>query len=452
MQPDPRFIEFLNQAVGAGNASDLLLTISRQEPETSVRTNPAKPAQLDILSEASAVPWNTHGHYLPSRPRFTFDPAMHQGLYYVQDASSMFVGHVASHIVDITGGTPLHVLDACAAPGGKTTALADALPAGSVVVANEYDRQRASVLAENIAKWGNPAVIVTQGDTSRFRKLRGTFDIILVDAPCSGEGMMRKDAQAVEQWSPALVAQCAARQKEILDNLIGCIAPGGFLIYSTCTFNRQENEEIVEWLTDSYDMQPVAVTVDPSWGIMATSAAGVTCHRFLPSLVRGEGLFMAIMRVPGAHTTHRPADTRVKSIPEVTSWVPSLVTLKKGDTVFGLPPAAFSLYKEIESKAANILAPGVEIATVKGRDLIPAAPLALSTAIAPDAFPRVEISREEALAFLRRDAVTLPSGTPRGHILLTFGRYPLGFVKNIGNRANNLYPANWRIRSNSTIM
>lgn len=364
----------------------------------------------------------------------------------------MFVGHVASHIVDITGGTPLHVLDACAAPGGKTTALADALPAGSVVVANEYDRQRASVLAENIAKWGNPAVIVTQGDTSRFRKLRGTFDIILVDAPCSGEGMMRKDAQAVEQWSPALVAQCAARQKEILDNLVDCIAPGGFLIYSTCTFNRQENEEIVEWLTDSYGMQPVAVTVDPSWGIMATSAAGVTCHRFLPSLVRGEGLFMAVMRVPGTHTPHRPADTRVKSIPEVSSWVPSLVTLKKGDTVFSLPPAALSLYKEIESKAANILAPGVEIATVKGRDLIPAAPLALSTAIAPDAFPRVEVSREEALAFLRRDAVTLPSGTPRGHILLTFGRYPLGFVKNIGNRANNLYPANWRIRSNSTIM
>lgn len=452
MQPDTRFIEFLNQAVGAGNASDLLLTISRQEPETSVRTNPAKPAQLDILSDASAVPWNTNGHYLPSRPRFTFDPAMHQGLYYVQDASSMFVGHVASHIVGLTDSAPLRVLDACAAPGGKTTALADALPAGSVVVANEYDRQRASVLAENIAKWGNPAVIVTQGDTSRLRKLRGTFDIILVDAPCSGEGMMRKDAQAVEQWSPALVAQCAARQKEILDNLVGCIAPGGFLIYSTCTFNRQENEEIVEWLTECYDMQPVAIPVDPSWGIMATSAAGVTCHRFLPSLVRGEGLFMAVMRVPGTHTPHRSADTRVKSIPEVTSWVPSLVTLKKGDTVFGLPPAALSLYKEIESKAANILAPGVEIATVKGRDLIPAAPLALSTAIAPDAFPRAEVSREEALAFLRRDAVTLPSGTPRGHILLTFGGYPLGFVKNIGNRANNLYPANWRIRSNSPTM
>ena len=449
MQHDPRFIEFLNQAVGAGNASDLLLTIARQEPETSVRTNPAKPAQLDILSEASAVPWNTHGHYLPSRPRFTFDPAMHQGLYYVQDASSMFVAHVASHIVGLTGSAPLRVLDACAAPGGKTTAMADALPDGSVVVANEYDRQRASVLAENIAKWGNPAVIVTQGDTSRFRKLRGTFDIILVDAPCSGEGMMRKDAQAVEQWSPALVAQCAARQKEILDNLVGCIAPGGFLIYSTCTFNRQENEEIVGWLTECYDMQPVAIPVDPSWGIMATSAAGVTCHRFLPSLVRGEGLFMAVMRVPGTHTPHRPAETRVKSIPEVSSWVPSLVTLKKSDTVFGLPPAAFSLYKEIESKAANILAPGVEIATVKGRDLIPAAPLALSTAIAPDAFSRAEVSREEALAFLRRDAVTLPSGTPRGHILLTFGRYPLGFVKNIGNRANNLYPANWRIRSNS---
>lgn len=364
----------------------------------------------------------------------------------------MFAGYVAKAIIDILGNTPVNVLDACAAPGGKTTAVADVLPPDSTVVANEFDRARSAVLAENIAKWGNPAVIVTQGDTARFRKMRGAFDIVLVDAPCSGEGMMRKDTKAIEQWTPALVAQCAARQKEILDNLASTVTPGGFLIYSTCTFNRHENEDIIDWLVENYSFEPVALTIDPSWGIVTTYASGVTCYRFMPSHLRGEGLFMAVMRRPGNYTPAAkplPSRTKDKPVPQVASWVPSLVTHRDDDCIFGIPPASLPMLKEIVRNGINTVTQGVTVAKVKGRDIIPETALALSTSLNPDAFPTVPVNRDEAIAYLRREVVTLPSSTPRGHVLLTHSDHPLGFVKNLGNRANNLYPIHWRIRSNA---
>jgi len=449
MQADLHFFKYLSQALGDTEARHLLQNITLKHPETSVRTNPAKTSGLEILSGASGiVPWNASGHYLDARPRFTFDPALHQGLYYVQDASSMFVGHVAAAIVEMTGENPINVLDACAAPGGKTTAVVDMLPDGSTVVANEFDRLRANILTENIAKWGNPSVIVTQGDTARFRKLRETFDIIIVDAPCSGEGMMRKDPKAVEQWSPALVEQCAGRQREILDNLISCIALGGFLVYSTCTFNRIENEEIISWIISNHDFNPVDISIDPSWGIHTSDVNGVTCHRFLPSRLRGEGLFLAVMRRDGEFQPRQmKKNIKEKNIQEISEWAPSLISKKYGDTIFGLPVSALHLLKELENKSVNIIAPGVEIAAVKGRDFIPSAPLALSTALNRKVFHEVELTHDQALAFLRRETVSLPDGTPKGHILLTHHDIPVGFVKNLGNRANNLYPANWRIRS-----
>lgn len=451
MQYELEFNKYLCQALGSTEADKLLKTISNSIPETSLRLNLAKPAQLEILpSDAPVVKWNKNGFYLPSRPSFTFDPALHQGLYYVQEASSMFIAHIIEQIVSATGNQPLQVLDACAAPGGKTTAVADMLPVGSTIVANEYDRRRASILTENIAKWGNPAVIVTQGDTAGFQKLRGIFDIVIIDAPCSGEGMMRKDLTAVEQWSPGLVAQCAARQREIIDNLVECIAPGGFLIYSTCTFNRTENEEIIDWLTEKYDLSSVDITVDTSWGIVISQTRDAVGFRFLPSRLRGEGLFMSVLQKSG-DLRHRPISLpRVKTLKEVSSLAPSLNAIKYGDAIYGLPASSLLLLNEIKNKTINIIAPGVEIATVKGRDIIPATPLALSTALNVDAFPKVEISREEALTYLRRESVVMPGETPKGYNLLIYNGYPLGFIKNIGNRTNNMYPVNWRIRSAHT--
>lgn len=416
------------------------------EPTVSVRLNAAKGAVA--ATGYDRVPWCPQGLYLPQRHQFTFDPAWHQGLYYVQDASSMFVAHAAGIIT--ADRRPRKVLDACAAPGGKTTALIDALPAGSGVVANEWDTRRAAILRENLTKWGYPLVTVTQGDTSRFTAMTGCFDIIVADVPCSGEGMMRKDPEAVSQWSPQLVTQCAARQREIIDKLWPALAPGGHLIYSTCTFNRDENELTIDYIASTYGAESVELPVSPSWGIIPAIGSRHHCYRFIPGLTRGEGLFMAVLRkpeldggMPGGrqpgnrqkHTGRKPAPT----VPaEVREWVEgaSEWRLEDGRVTASFRPVAGEFPLKCD----------LEVATVKGRDYLPTQALAMSTALRRGAFAEHEVDARTAIDYLSCRTVTLDVA-PRGIVLLTYGGRPLGFVKNLGSRANNLYPKAWRILS-----
>ncbi len=347
-------------------------------------------------------------------------------------------------------------LDACAAPGGKTTAALDVLPAGSLAVANEYVAARASVLRENLAKWGVPCV-VRQGDTSRFAADGAVFDIIAADVPCSGEGMMRKDAKAVEQWTPALVAECAARQRQIVDNLWLALAPGGYMIYSTCTFNRTENEEMVQYMIDRYGAEPVEIPVDPSWSIIPAIGNDFPAYRFIPGAIRGEGLFMAVVRKPlsaeavtgsGRQKKQKQQKQRDNRSRKETIRIPAEVR------EWLLPESGVDLSVSAEGNVVAMLRsqwadfpymPEIEMATLKGRDLIPTQMLAMSCFLNPEAFPCHEVDKNMALEYLRNQAVTLPVGTPRGMVLLTYGGDPLGFVKNIGSRANNLYPRSWRI-------
>ncbi|MDE7386948.1 MAG: hypothetical protein K2N28_07390 [Muribaculaceae bacterium] len=400
------------------------------------------------------VPWCDNGYYLAERPRFTLDPAIHQGRYYVQDASSMFLSHVIDTLTRDERDTPLVYLDACAAPGGKTTAAIDRLPAGSLVVANEWDFKRASILRENLSKWGHPDTVVSRGDTRRIAKLRAMFDIIAADVPCSGEGMMRKDPEAVSQWSPALVAQCAERQREIIDNLWPALKPGGLFIYSTCTFNRAENEEMVAYIADTYGAEPVDIDTAAFPGILPGIGTPYPCYRFMPHRVEGEGLFMAVLRKPGTasptkandNQRRRPEKTAAAKLPD---WLPAslhLTTTPDGE-LYGISPA----WKQHLAKlldALDVIMPGTHLATVKGRDYIPAQALALSPLYRRGSLPEVEVDTDTALAYLHRDTIVLPDGTPRGFVLLTHGGYPLGWVKNIGNRSNNLYPPQWRILQN----
>lgn len=290
---------FVDSLAALGDKARRLCDALLTSPSLSVRSNIRKksPDYADFPADGR-VPWCDEGLYLSSRPSFTLDPALHQGRYYVQDASSMFLGYVVRQITDGVS-TPLLALDACAAPGGKTTALIDALPAGSVVVANEYVPKRAAILKENVMKWGYPGVIVTRDDTSRIPGACADFDIVVADVPCSGEGMMRKDSTAVEQWSQALVDECAVRQREIVDNLWGAVAPGGFFIYSTCTFNRYENEQVVDHMVDDLGAESVDIPVDDGWNIATGIGTSARCFRFLPGFTRGEGLFMAVLRKPG---------------------------------------------------------------------------------------------------------------------------------------------------------
>lgn len=431
-----------------------------EEPAVSVRVNRAK--GIAVPHGAETVAWCPSGFWLGDRPQFTWDPALHQGLYYVQDASSMITTLAVKQAVSLLGLTSgVLLLDACAAPGGKTIAAIDALPPGSMAVANEYVPGRVAILAENLAKWGSPAKMVTRGDTARFRRLPGTFDIVMADVPCSGEGMFRKDPEAVRQWTPALVEECAARQREIVANLWETLREGGIFIYSTCTFNRTENEDMLAWLLAEYpDGIHIPLDIPDGWGPVTTDG----CTHFVPGRVRGEGLtiFMVSKGVPGLGMRQQPsrrassADRNRKSkktsapvSPECFRWLDSGEEYDIRDEngrIVALPTLWSAQVKEMSGKL-DVVGCGLELATVKGRDVIPSQSLALSTALRRGAFPEVTVDYAAAVAYLRREAVAMPDGTPRGFVLLTYGGYPLGFVKNIGNRANNLYPAEWRILS-----
>lgn len=426
------------------------------EPTVSVRVNSRKGVTAD--AGADSVPWlSDRAFYLDSRPAFTFDPALHQGLYYPQDASSMIIYTVVRQLAE---GRDVKYLDACAAPGGKTTAAIDALSEGSLVVANEYVRDRANVLAENIAKWGAPNVVVCNGDTLKFRKLTEYFDIVSADVPCSGEGMMRKDPQAVAQWSPALVAECAERQKEIIDNLWPSLKADGYFIYSTCTFNRKENEEMVRLLVEEYGAEPVDLGMAGDNGIYPSMDSPYPAMRFLPGKVRGEGLFMAVMRKPGEPSAGKKSSSvRIPQLsPAIRPFVKDAaamlsggcrfepVMLKSPDTLYFFPKDHVKDFHHLNS-VLNVIYAGVEAGTAKGKSFIPSQSLAMSVALAPDAFEKADTDYATAIAYLRREAVTLPDGVAKGLVLLTYKGHPLGFVKNLGNRANNLYPQTWRILS-----
>ena len=483
------FAEMLRAMVDA-RFDNLAETLRTTPPEVSIRLNPYKDGKMTEMASATESMvdwWNPAGRYLADRPKFTFDPALHQGRYYVQDASSMIMAPIARHISAAAAAEfeqqpgrermgriaiPLLWLDACAAPGGKTTAALDGLPAASLMVANEYDFQRAEILKENLAKWGNPNTVITRGDTSQFRKLKNLFDVISVDAPCSGEGLMRKDATACLQWSPRLVEECATRQRGILGNLWDALRPGGFLVYSTCTFNTTENEEIVKWLIDEFGAIPYEAPILPGDGQESFDGAvkgyGFRALRFIPGRIRGEGLFLAILRKPGtlvpAFTgqTDNPAKGKNKTVKGALTdkgtsgaamWLAQRdiagekYMISSADGKITAFPRGWSHLLPAFSKYLMMISAGLEIAEVKGKDIIPTQQLALSTVLNREAFASQEISREEALAYLSREGVTLPADLPTGFVLLTYGGHPLGFVKNLGNRANNLYPKEWRIKS-----
>lgn len=394
--------EFVARILGDETIPDpkgLLDELMSGNPSVAIRHNRLK--GMAPAEGADRVPWCDAGEYLSERPQFTFDPAFHQGLYYVQDPSSMAIGRV---IESLGLTSPVNYLDACAAPGGKTTAAIDALPRGSFIVANEAEPARAAALDENLMKWGYDRVAITVGPAQRLAKLPAeSFDIIGADVPCSGEGMMRKDPKAVEQWTPGLVRACATLQREILDALWPLLRPGGYLIYSTCTFAREEDEENVNRLCQEYGAELLPLP----------EMKGVVNGHFYPHLVRGEGLYMALLRKPG-----EPVATKDVTLSEKTL-----------------------------AKATRLLRYGSIDSEQKGREMIPTHARALRHDFDPTAYPTAEVDRETALRFLHRDAITLADGTPRGLTLLTYGGHPLGWVNNLGNRANNLLPKNLRILS-----
>lgn len=426
-----------------------------QPSPTSIRVNPRK----RTFAGNSLVPWCKNGLYLSQRPVFTFDPLFHAGCYYVQEASSMILGEVTRQHVT----APSLALDLCAAPGGKSTQLLEALPAGSLLVANEVIKSRAAILRENIVKHGNPNVIVTNNDPTDFRKQNNLFDVILVDAPCSGEGMFRKDPKAVEEWSKRNVDICQQRQRRIVADIWPCLKPGGLLIYSTCTYNLLEDEQNATWICQELGAEPVAVPTPTAWHIGGSmDGSGLLALRFLPHKTKGEGFFMAVLRknnsddeVPTRQASFKKgkkgksAAQSLKIPNELRGWViPSALDdydfFRIGDTITLFPKRWKNVLDSFHQ--LRVIYHGTHIAEIKGTKPLPAHALAMSTLIRSDAFPQLAVDYDKAIAYLRRDCLSLSSPT-HGFMLVTYENTPLGFVKSLGNRMNNLYPQEWRILS-----
>lgn len=439
------FIEQTRSLFGEERYARFLDDVAR-DPVVSVRLNPAKPG---AEWGGDSVPWAAQGRYIASRPSFTADPLFHAGCYYVQEASSMFLEQVMRRYVD----APVRMLDLCAAPGGKSTHAISLLPEGSLFVANEPMPLRAAVLAENIIKWGSPSTVVTRNEPADFAPFKEFFDIIVVDAPCSGEGMFRKDERAVSMWSPSNVKTCVSRQRTILSDIWGSLRPGGLLVYSTCTFNRHEDEDMVAWICDELGAEALPVDVEPQWGVTGNLVGGSEpVYRFIPGYTKGEGFFLALLRKDGDAPVSQPRPPRTKAAPlpkvckDMKGWLTSddYTLTVDGEEIVALPTKHQAAIAALQARL-KVLHCGVPMAAVKNNKLLPMHPLAMSTLLNREAFPMVELSCEQALAYLHREALSIPSA-PMGVILFTYKNVPLGFAKNVGNRVNNLYPAEWRIR------
>ena len=363
-----------------------------EEAPVSIRLNLHKGTGTLCAQESSAqgscplvqVPWCSEGFYLEGRPQFTFDPLFHAGCYYVQEAASLFVCHILRSL-ELRTDSKLRVLDLCAAPGGKSTAMRSVLPEDCVLISNEPIPTRAQILLENITKWGWKNCIVTNNYPRDFKKAKVKFDLILCDVPCSGEGMFRKDPATISEWSRQNVEKCWRLQREIVSDAWDCLNPGGIMIYSTCTFNTKENEENVRWIMDTYDAEPIAIPTEPEWNITGSLLADFEApvYRFIPGITRSEGLFVCALRKSGELKTENLGSKLKILTPD----------LPQGD------------------------------------------------------FPQVDLPYSEALRYLRGEALVLPADTPRGFVTVTYKGIALGPVKNIGNRANNLYPKPWRIKT-----
>ena len=423
-----------------------------EEPPASVRVNPLKSYYLP-RTPVGRVPWCNVGFYLSSRQPYTFDPLFHAGLYYVQEASSMFVHQAVAQLL----AEPVTMLDLCAAPGGKSTVLRTQLPPQSVLVCNEPVRQRAQVLSENMQKFGHRGVLVTNNYPRDFQRSGLTFDAILADVPCSGEGMFRKDEGAIAEWSVQNVERCSQLQRQIVADVWPCLKPGGYLIYSTCTYNTKENEENVRWICESFGADVVALQLQPSWNVCGSLLTGFDApvYRFIPGVARGEGLFMAVLRKPAdgdVVSAKGGGSGRLPVVKNAPQWLAGdFCVAQDADRLVAIPrqPQMQAVY-ESARKHLNLLHAGITLGMLKGRDLIPDQPLAMSAALDKAAFPRVELDYAAAVSYLRKEVVVLPPDTPRGFVVVTFKGVALGFVKNVGNRANNLYPQAWRIKSTHT--
>jgi 16S rRNA C967 or C1407 C5-methylase (RsmB/RsmF family)/NOL1/NOP2/fmu family ribosome biogenesis protein len=445
------FLQTLEGVVGFNKAA-FEAVHTNGETVTAIRINPNKNPNQILFEQTSPVPWCPHGHYLNARPSFTLDPSFHAGAYYVQDASSMFLWQALTQVVGDSNG--LKVLDLCAAPGGKSTLLSSYFENG-LVVSNEVIKQRAAVLVENTSKWGAHNMVVTNNDPSHFQSLPHFFDVMVVDAPCSGSGLFRKDPFAIDGWSKDLVALCAQRQQRILADALPALALGGILIYATCSYDPQEDEHIADWLVNEMGFTPQVIDINNYAGIVETAAptSKALGYRFYPDQIRGEGFFIAAFKkekeVGAALTSFKSKEAVLEKLTkkmqeQLAAVLPAndtIATFLQSGMIKAIPAVFESSILQLASQL-YIKKAGVSIGELKGKDFIPAHEYALSY-LPVQTFNRVDLDKEQALSYLRRAEFNC-SGE-KGWNLMRYNGLGLGWAKILPNRINNYYPQEWRI-------
>ena len=412
------------------------------EQVTSIRVNPRKRAEIKNLN--SEIPWTSDGYYLEQRPSFTFDPLFHAGCYYVQEASSMFVEQALRQTVDLS--KPLKILDLCASPGGKSTHIQSLISSESLLVSNEVIRSRANVLKDNIIKWGCENVVVTNNDPKDFTRLENYFDVIVVDAPCSGSGLFRRDADAIEEWSENNVQLCSQRQQRILADVWPALKRDGILIYSTCSYSKEEDEDIASWLVHEKSALQILLTFDSSWGIIESGGG----YRFWPDKVKGEGFFLACFKKADGEET---ASLKLKSKPEAATkndiemlarWITmnGLQFVKHLTTVYAWPQYLATDFSFLLEKL-RVIYSGVLVGELMRDKLVPDHSLAMSQLVL-DEVPRAVLNYEQAIQYLQRKDIQLQDAA-KGWQLMTYNGHPLGWANVLPNRVNNYYPKELRI-------
>lgn len=428
------------------NDADLFFHSLKESPPVSIRLNPEKSNPEKDLSK---VPWCNLGFYLEQRPSFTLDPLFHAGTYFVQEASSMFSEQFI--LQARLNENPVTALDLCASPGGKSTHLVSLLHPDSILVSNETIRSRIPALKENMVKWGFPNVIITNNDPNAFAALPGMFDLIVCDAPCSGEGMFRKDTDAISHWSMEHVKHCSERQKRIVQQAWKALKPGGLFIYSTCTLNKEENEEVLQHLQNTGEVSGSLTLNVSGMGNIEVSENPFSIYRFYPHRIRGEGFTIAaLIKAETTKTDSRPRSAKNWFPFKLSKQIPAWMEVKngnmyehKGRLVF-LNDRSVRFINEAGGKL-NMVYAGTELAESSGHDFVPMHEWCMSILYRRNSFPEIELDHHNALKYFLGETNFSLTATD-GFILFTHQDTPIGFARKTGNRFNNHYPKGWRIR------
>jgi 16S rRNA C967 or C1407 C5-methylase (RsmB/RsmF family)/NOL1/NOP2/fmu family ribosome biogenesis protein len=451
---------FLNLLAGSPgfDAENFIKAHQNSDSPTSIRLNPFK---ISSIKSNNKMLWCSEGYYLDSRPSFTFDPLFHAGCYYVQEASSMFIDHILQYI-NKDNDDNIKVLDLCAAPGGKSTLINSALKRNDLLIANEIIKTRVPVLTDNLTRWGTSNTIVTNNDPKDFGRLKGFFDIILVDAPCSGSGMFRKDPAAMGEWSEANVNLCHQRQERILADVYPALKEDGYFIYSTCSYSIEENENVLDWLCTEFELESIRIPIETDWSIVESQSTQKQAwgYRFYPDKVQGEGLFAACLQKKessGEVSNTKYKDHQKANFKEMDQVKP-YINEPDNYYYFKINDDWLTIDREhrhslgILQQYFYIKKSGVRIGKMAGKDLIPDHELALSLAINKDKFLQTELNRQQAIQYLQRENITDFDRTDKGWSLMTFEGHALGWAKLLPNRINNYYPKEIRILTQQSFL